>query len=311
MGNEPSFATDAWMSRLNLKHLQQLRSLAEHGSISEAARSMATTQPALSKWLKELEDAIGAPLFERHARGLTPTAHGRVLLTHAARLGNETLRMQRDLAVLDGGGSVHVRVGVAPIAAPHLAPRSVAAFLRKHPQATVELHEHTMRVLLRKLEENELDIAVGSLDDFEAHPGVQHQVLHEERLQVVARKKHPLASRTALEWDDLRGYDWVLWPQGTINRARLDAALLGAGRGALPCHVESSSLVANLALVRQSDLLCAISDSLADHVAKRMDILPLDTRIGARSLVGMCWRDDPLQDAATGDMLQFLRNASA
>ena len=65
-----------WTYRLRLRHLQVLLSLASTGNLSQSAAALATTQPALSKWLKELEEDVGLPLFERHARGLRPTAYG-------------------------------------------------------------------------------------------------------------------------------------------------------------------------------------------------------------------------------------------
>ena len=57
-----------WTHRLRLRHLQVLLSLAGTGNLSQSAVVLATTQPALSKWLKELEEDVGLPLFERHAQ---------------------------------------------------------------------------------------------------------------------------------------------------------------------------------------------------------------------------------------------------
>ena len=56
-----------WTHRLRLRHLQVLLSLAGTGNLSQSAVVLATTQPALSKWLKELEEDVGLPLFERCA----------------------------------------------------------------------------------------------------------------------------------------------------------------------------------------------------------------------------------------------------
>ncbi|RAD65106.1 LysR family transcriptional regulator, partial [Burkholderia multivorans] len=69
-----------WTYRLRLRHLQVLLSLASTGNLSQSAAALATTQPALSKWLKELEEDVGLPLFERHARGLRPTPYGDALI---------------------------------------------------------------------------------------------------------------------------------------------------------------------------------------------------------------------------------------
>ena len=63
-----------WTRRLRLRHLQLLVSLAETGSLSDTAKLAHTTQPGLSKWLKELEEDAGAELFE--AQEHLAVAHG-------------------------------------------------------------------------------------------------------------------------------------------------------------------------------------------------------------------------------------------
>ena len=73
-----------WTHRLRLRNLKMLLSLDQTRNISHSAAMLNTTQPGLSKWLKDLEDDIGLPLFERHARGLRPTPHGDVLIATRA-----------------------------------------------------------------------------------------------------------------------------------------------------------------------------------------------------------------------------------
>lgn len=62
-----------WAQKLKLQHLQTLIALGEQGNLTHVARMMNITQPALSKWLSQLEDEIGITLFERHSKGLRPS----------------------------------------------------------------------------------------------------------------------------------------------------------------------------------------------------------------------------------------------
>lgn len=300
-----------WIPRLNLRHLQLLVGLADLGSISDTARAMSTTQPALSKWLKELEEAIRAPLFERHTRGLAPTGHGLILLGHARRVLNEMERARLNLATLHGSSSCRVLLGTAPVSVTDLVPAAISAFLALHPMARVELREHTMSVLLDRLEKGELDVAVGSLDDYRPTPGLNSEVLYDEPMAVIARSGHPLAGAARLGWDDLLACDWILWPRGTVNRDRLDGALARAGRGPLPCRLESSSMLSNVTLLQKGDLLCAVSSRLARYFARRLQVTVLDFELGIENPIGMCWRDEPLQQAPTADVLECLRRAAA
>src|SRR5262245_42008215 len=118
-----------WTRRLRLRHLELLVSLAETGSLSDTAKLAHTTQPGLSKWLKELEEDAGAELFERHARGLRPTPQGDVLLSHVRRLLSEMERAQSNLDALREGFAPNVAIGTSPASAPSLVPDAILYYL--------------------------------------------------------------------------------------------------------------------------------------------------------------------------------------
>lgn len=147
-----------WTRRLRLQHLQLLVSLMETGNLSGTARAAHTTQPGLSKWLKELEEDVGAPLFERHARGLRPTPYGMTLFNHAQRVLTEMERARQNLEAMRSGSGSRVLLGTSPASAPSLVPRALRAFLGRYPGAQVELLEGTMNGLLERLEKRQLDV---------------------------------------------------------------------------------------------------------------------------------------------------------
>ncbi|MCT2378618.1 LysR family transcriptional regulator, partial [Pseudomonas aeruginosa] len=155
-----------WTRRLRLQHLQLLVSLMETGNLSGTARAAHTTQPGLSKWLKELEEDVGAPLFERHARGLRPTPYGMTLFNHAQRVLTEMERARQNLEAMRSGSGSRVLLGTSPASAPSLVPRALRAFLGRYPGAQVELLEGTMNGLLERLEKRQLDVVVGRLDNY-------------------------------------------------------------------------------------------------------------------------------------------------
>ncbi|MGC3719648.1 LysR family transcriptional regulator, partial [Pseudomonas aeruginosa] len=76
------------------------------------------TQPGLSKCLKELEEDVGAPLFERHARRLRPTPYGMTLFNHAQRLLTEMERARQNLEGIRSGSRSRVLLGSSPATAP-------------------------------------------------------------------------------------------------------------------------------------------------------------------------------------------------
>lgn len=299
-----------WTRRLRMQHLQLLISLEETGSVSEAARATFSTQPALSKWLKELEIDVGAALFERHARGLRPTAQGLMLLGHARRVLSEMDRAQQNLEALQGGSSYRVAIGTSPASAPNLVPAAIMKFLESQPRAQVELHEGTMNHLLDRLEMGQLDLVVGRLDNYSPRTSLRSELLYDEAMQVICRPDHPLTRQTDLEWKDLYRYDWIVWPEGTPIRSKLDMALTSAGQGPLPYRVESSSLIGNLWLLQYSDMLSIASDRVAEHFTLRKLIMPVAFELNAAGSLGMCWRDEPYPDPSLPELLESMRFAA-
>src|ERR1700761_1821518 len=128
-----------WTYRLRLRHLQVLLSLASTGNLSQSAAALNTTQPALSKWLKELEEDVGLPLFERHARGLRPMSYGEALIEHARRIEAHLDIARDDMQALRAGGSGLVSIGTSGVSAADTVPLAVARLLDRMPRAQVRL----------------------------------------------------------------------------------------------------------------------------------------------------------------------------
>jgi DNA-binding transcriptional LysR family regulator len=299
-----------WTRRLRPRHLQLLIKLAESGSLSDTARQAHSTQPGLSKWLKELEEDAGTPLFQRHARGLHPTPQGELLVSHARRILSEMERAQSNLEAMREGSYPTVVIGTSPAAAPSLVPDAILYFLQRQPRARVSLHEGTMNVLLERLEQGQLDVVVGRIDHYRPRASLNSEVLFHEPMQVVARPQHPLLSHPTPGWDELYAYDWLLWPTGTPIRNRLDQALTNAGRKPLPCRVESASLMANLWLMQSSNLLAVASARVAEHFSQRGLLKAIPFELQADGAIGMCWRDEPHPQSALTDLLDTLRLAA-
>ncbi|CAG9168801.1 HTH-type transcriptional regulator GbpR [Cupriavidus laharis] len=299
-----------WTQRLRLRNLQMLLSLAETGNMSQSAALLNTTQPGLSKWLKDLEDDIGLPLFERQARGLRPTPYGESLIEHARRIAAQLDTARDDLAAMREGGSGLVVVGTSGASAADTVPLAVLRLLQRMPRAQVRLVETTMDRLMNQLAHNELDIVVGRSAPELQDAQTLGESLYLEPIHFVARPRHPLATQDAVTWEALQGYRWVVWPRGTPIRNALEAALATAGRPLPSDCVESNSTVLNLTLLNNSDMI-----GLASHrTARRLEelgalrIVPL--RLAGFGSVSMYWREDAIKRSAVAVMLDCLRRAA-
>jgi DNA-binding transcriptional LysR family regulator len=296
-----------WTHRLRLRHLQVLLSLAETGNLSQSAAALNTTQPALSKWLKELEADIGLPLFERHARGLRPTPYGESLIDHSRRIEAHLDSARDDMLALREGGSGLVTIGTSGVSAADTVPLAVARLLETMPRAQVRLVESTMNLLLPQLAHGELDILVGRSAAEDLGPQIQSETLYMEPINFVARPQHPLFGEKTLDWEDVLGYPWIVWPHGTPVRNALETALAAAGQ-VLPARcVESNSSILNLTLLNNTYLIGVASHRAALRFEQLNTLRILPMELAGFGSVSMYWRADSLNRAAVAVAVESLR----
>jgi DNA-binding transcriptional LysR family regulator len=298
-----------WTQRLRLRNLQMLQSLARTGNMSRSAQELHTTQPGLSKWLKELEDDIGLPLFERLARGLRPTVHGEALLAHSRRIEAQLDMARDDMAAMREGGSGLVAVGTSGASASDTVPLAVLRLLQQMPRSHVRLVESTMDLLMRQLAHAELDIIVGRTTPAYDQELIRTEVLYMEPLHFVARPQHPLFKHETIDWADMLDYRWLVWPRGTPIRDALEAALAAEGRALPRDHVESNSVTVNVTLLNSSSMIGLASHRTAQRFARlgAMRVLPM--RLSGFGSVSMYWNVGSAERAAVAKMLDCLRNA--
>ncbi len=296
-----------WTHRLRLRNLQMLLSLAQTRNISHSAAILNTTQPGLSKWLKELEDDIGLPLFERHARGLRPTPYGETLIAHAQRIEIQLDRAQSEMEVMREGGSGQVLIGTSGASAPDTVPLAVLHLLKQMPQARVRLVESTMDRLIEQLARGDLDIVVGRSAPELHDPAIRTEALYLEPVHFVARPHHPIFDQSEPSWSNLLAYRWILWPKGTPIRNALDAALAAAGQSAGTDYLESNSATLNVTLLTHSDMVGVASHRAAMRLVNMNAVRIVPIRLSGFGSVAMYWRNDAFRPSAVEVALDCLR----
>jgi DNA-binding transcriptional LysR family regulator len=145
---------------LTIAGMRVVREVAAHGSFTGAADALGYTQSAISRQVAAMELAAGSPLFERHARGVRPTAAGVILLRHAATVLQGVEAAQLELTGMDQRLAGRLAVGVFPAALGVVVPRALAALRAGHPAIDIRLREGTTPAHLRRLRAGALDIAV-------------------------------------------------------------------------------------------------------------------------------------------------------
>ena len=148
------------MNNITLKQLRYVDALARHGHFGQAAEVCAVTQPALSMQIKELEEGLGARLFERGARQVRLTGLGEEFVARA----RDILRAVDELSDVvrtrrDGPGG-RLRLGVIPTIAPYLLPRLIRDLAARYPGVDLQVRETQTERLIAELTEGRLDTAL-------------------------------------------------------------------------------------------------------------------------------------------------------
>ena len=241
------------MIALKLAHMRLIAAIADRGQLQAAAEELGMTQPAASRMLAEIERRLGAALFERHPKGMTPTETGRLLARRARAVAAEMQDLDREISDLRQGLGGMARVGsVTGPAVAYLVP-AIRRLRAAAPRVEVRVDVAPSTVLLRALAEGELDFVIGRLlpesdpADYTILPG------RPEPISFLVRRGHPLAGRQGVPLAELAAHPWVVQERGTPIRNAVEAALARESLAIPEGVVATSSLLVMVALLAQSD----------------------------------------------------------
>lgn len=284
-------AAGQWTRRIRLRHLEVLRVIARHGSLTAAAGALGITQPAVSQWLADIEAAAGVRLFERGQR-LRPTPYAAPILAHAERVLEDAGRALAEVASIRAGGSGRVRVGTMSVAAASLVPEVMLRLRARSPGIELWLVEDIAVQLWSRFERNELDVLVTRLDARVLGSGLPHRRLFADRHRVVCGPNHPLARRRRVAWRDAARYPWLMPTAGTPLYEALTATFAAAGVALPQVLMTSVSATANVTLFTRTDALGVQSGALAARMHEQGTLVALPLTLAHDTGdVGLVWRD--------------------
>ena len=157
--------------RFDLADLSLFRHVVEAGSITHGAERAHLALAAASTRIRNMEEALGAPLLVRARQGVTPTQAGRTLLQHARTMLAQAERLREDLGAYAGGLAGQVRVLSNTNALTEFLPEALSSFLAAHPNVSVDLEERLSDEIVGLIAEGVGDIGIvaGTVDAGPAH----------------------------------------------------------------------------------------------------------------------------------------------
>lgn len=255
---------------MDLRRIRYFVTIAEQGGIGRASAVLHVAQPALSRQLRLLEQEVGAPLFVRHAGGVTPTAAGETFLRGACRLLDDAHRLASATRAVADGRSGALSIGVSDVYCWHPVVVSVVrAFREHHPDVDLQMMpllsgEITARVLAGRLDAG---LVFGSEPDDQR---LLRAPLLRDRLALAVHRSRPLPAHPSLR--QFRDIDFIV-PSRELSPKLYDLVIRDLNlAGLVPRRVhQAASHTAALGLVA-AGLGCAVVPECA-HLRAPEDVV--------------------------------------
>jgi LysR family hydrogen peroxide-inducible transcriptional activator len=201
---------------MNLKDLKYLVALADTGHFGRAAERTFVSQPTLSAQLKKLEEYLGVKLVERQPNNVQLTEVGKQVVVRARRMlgeGEEIIALARNNTDPFTG---KLKMALIPTIGPYLLPRVTRKIRKALPHLGLMLYEHQTEPLLKRLRDGEIDLGIMALPT--APDGLDVRELYKESFTVALPNGHPLAKKSTIRAQDLKGHTLLLLEDGHCLR---------------------------------------------------------------------------------------------
>src|SRR5258706_10276358 len=258
--------------RFDLTDLSLFRHVVEAGSITRGADRAHLALAAASTRIRNMEEALGAPLLVRTRQGITPTQAGRTLLQHARAILRQADRLREDLGAYAAGQTGQVRLLSNTNALTEFLPEALSSFLASHPNVSVDLEERLSDEIVGLIAEGvaDLGIVAGTVDvtTLETFP------FRKDRFVLVVARDHPLAKRSKIGFAQVLDHDFVgLDRASALQRFLADkAARIGEP---LRLRVQLRSFDAVCRMVECKAGIGIVPETTARRVARTMAIVPV------------------------------------
>lgn len=215
---------------MNLQQIRYVREIAHHKlNLSAAAEALHTSQPGVSRQVRELESELGVEIFVRQGKRLTAlTPAGKSVLEIAERLWAEVENIKRVGKEYVKAGEGTLTIAATHMQARYILPSAIKAFVLKYPDVRLSIQQGSPRELAARVISGEADIAIAT-ETLDSYPELVTQPLYRWYHCVVVPKNHPLALEKRLTLSKIAQYPIVTYDAAFTGRTALDETFAEAG----------------------------------------------------------------------------------
>jgi DNA-binding transcriptional LysR family regulator len=250
---------------IEIRLIRHALAVGQHGNFARAAEAMQITQPSLSRSIASLEALLGVPLFDRGAKGVTPTAFGRVLLDCGDTVLQREAHLRREIGLLAGLEQGSLKIGAGPFMAESSVARATARVAQLHPRLHVECVAADPADVLHDVLAERFDVGVAAATGLADDQRLVVETFAPMRIYFACRPGHPLTRERSPSL--ARGLDFPL----VAMVLRAEHALLAATHGgtAPPRGLQAGHFVPQIKVnsMTTARLIACESDALVPGTA--------------------------------------------
>lgn len=259
-------STPQLLNRLRMRQIALLLAVEECSTLRGAAAQLGLTQPAATKMLHELENALGQLLFERAGRSLRLNGAGERVLGYFRGIRGSMEALNRELSELQLGSAGRLAIGSIMAATPGRLTEALVQLKARFPLLAIEIAVDTSDQLMPQLHEGVLEVVIGR----DASERSEHlfRTVDDEALAIVCSCDHPLAAERDVDFARLTAFPWILQPSGSPARDVVEREFGEHHRPMPRGLIETGSILTTLSLVARSLMLGAIPATVAQRNAE-------------------------------------------
>ena len=215
---------------MNLQQLRYLCAVVDHGlNVSVAADALFTSQPGISKQIRQLEDELGVPIFIRQGKRLAAlTAGGEVIVATARRALQELNNLKRVGAEFKSEDTGALAIATTHTQARYVLPPVLKRFAERYPKVRLLLHQGNPAQVAEQTERADVDVGIAT-EALADYPGLVSLPCYTWNRCVLVPKGHPLGKVRPLTLEALARYPIVTYDFSFTGRSQINAAFAAKG----------------------------------------------------------------------------------
>lgn len=243
--------------RISLHDMRVLMSVIQAGSMGKAAKRLATSQPAVSRSIAELEHALGVPLLDRSPKGIEPTMYGRALLKRGIIVFDELMQGIKDIQFIADPTAGELSIGASIAIARGFVSSIINRLYQRYPRLRFDVLATDTTTAYRALLDRKVDLAVVHIIEPMAEEHLNVECLFLDPHVVVAGVQNAWTLRRRVKLAELMNEPWIL-PQPDAPYGAVVLEAFRANGFEVPRTVVTSTLPVRDALLATGRFLSMV-----------------------------------------------------